>query len=217
MRILPNNFITEIRLIFNQFYLFFLLYIVFLITGGILQLFYSQRDILLWFNRMHTPQLNLLFKYITYFGDGIFAVIVALLFLFVNYRYTILLIIAFSTGGILSQVLKYYIDTPRPVLSMGTTSALNLVPGVEVLLHNSFPSGHTITAFTLFLLLSVIVKKSHFQLLFFTIALLVALSRVYLLLHFFVDIYFGSMIGIIIVLVYILLVRRIKFFGKINI
>jgi membrane-associated phospholipid phosphatase len=62
---------------------------------------------------------------------------------------------------------------------------------------NSFPSGHTSTAFTTALLLSFIVRKRFAVFFFPVIAFLVGYSRVYLAQHFVTDVLAGSVIGII--------------------
>ena len=72
-----------------------------------------------------------------------------------------------------------------------------IVSGLEMHSFNSFPSGHTAVAFGLFCLLTLISSNKMLGVIYFFIALLVALSRVYLSLHFFLDIYFGSIIGVV--------------------
>ena len=58
---------------------------------------------------------------------------------------------------------------------------------------NSFPSGHSATAFSLFVALSLLAPKYKWVFLIF--ASLIALSRVALGVHFFSDILIGSLIG----------------------
>ena len=57
---------------------------------------------------------------------------------------------------------------------------LHLVEGIDLHSVNSFPSGHSASAFALFLCLTIIIKNKALQPIFFTIACLVAYSRVYL-------------------------------------
>ena len=70
------------------------------------------------------------------------------------------------------------------------------VPGYELRSWNSFPSGHTISAFGLFCMMAFFLKKHYLKLLVMVVAVLVAYSRVYLMQHFYVDVYVGSMIGV---------------------
>ena len=87
---------------------------------------------------------------------------------------------------------------------------LYFVPGVDNYLYNSFPSGHSTCAFALYFALSLILDNKIIKSICFTIALLVAYSRVYLSQHFFEDVYAGSLIGVVttIIIFYLL--------GKIN-
>ena len=69
-----------------------------------------------------------------------------------------------------------------------------------VVLHtgfSSFPSGHTLSAFAVFSLLSFFASNSKRQIfLFLSLAILVAASRVYLIQHFIEDVWMGSLIGV---------------------
>ncbi|HZF99378.1 MAG TPA: phosphatase PAP2 family protein, partial [Chitinophagales bacterium] len=73
---------------------------------------------------------------------------------------------------------------------------LHYVEGSEILYHNSFPSGHTMTAFALFFLVAQLVKQKAWGLGFAGGAIAVGMSRVYLLKHFFLDVCIGGSIGI---------------------
>ena len=90
-----------------------------------------------------------------------------------------------------------YAGEPRPKLFFKGIYELYFVPGESVHQINSFPSGHTATAFGLFFMAALIASNNSLKLLYFVAALLVALSRIYLSQHFLVDIYFGSLIGVV--------------------
>jgi membrane-associated phospholipid phosphatase len=62
---------------------------------------------------------------------------------------------------------------------------------------NSFPSGHTSTAYTLALLLAFLVRRRFAIFLFPLLAFLVGYSRVYLAQHFVTDVLAGTVIGIL--------------------
>ena len=64
---------------------------------------------------------------------------------------------------------------------------LHLVPGVQLYAHFSFPSGHTTAAFCIYGVLAVLSGRPVLQWLFFLIAALVGISRIYLLQHFMED------------------------------
>ncbi len=120
-----------------------------------------------------------------------------------RYYWSILLVCSSIFTLLFSQGLKKTIFTglPRPVKFFDETVTLHFIEGVKVHQYFTFPSGHTITAFMVFYLLSLMFNKRVFGTLFFIIALLVGVSRVYILQHFFIDIYFGAMLGMLSVII----------------
>jgi membrane-associated phospholipid phosphatase len=65
----------------------------------------------------------------------------------------------------------------------------------------SFPSGHTMTAFALALFLSILIRNKFWGVLLLILAILVAYSRVYLFQHFPKDVFAGSIFGVFAVLI----------------
>jgi membrane-associated phospholipid phosphatase len=78
---------------------------------------------------------------------------------------------------------------------------LNFVEGVKVNAFDSFPSGHTTSAFVLAFIVILLLKNPYMKALVFIMAVLIGFSRVYLLQHFLIDIYIGSVFGILSVLI----------------
>ncbi len=101
---------------------------------------------------------------------------------------------------------------PRPTKYFENTETLHLVEGVKMHGMNSFPSGHTITAFAIFIILALIVKKNYLKVFFTTIAILAGFSRVYLSQHFLEDIFSGALIGIGIAVLSCTLVDQLSIF-----
>jgi membrane-associated phospholipid phosphatase len=106
---------------------------------------------------------------------------------------------SFLSATLFSQLLKrcFFDDVNRPffVFSYYNKNPITYVDGVEQYIHNSFPSGHSTQAFSIFMSLAFLTKNPLLKVLFFCIALLTALSRVYLSQHWLTDITAGSMIG----------------------
>ncbi len=144
--------------------------------------------------------LNTFFSMITHLGDGIFAFVVALIFLFFNIRKSVYIILAYLGAALVSSVLKHmvYHDIYRPhfVFQYFVREELKEVPGVEILGFNSFPSGHSLSAFALFFCLLFVSRNHILKIVFFALAVLAAYSRVYLSQHWLIDIYVGSIIGV---------------------
>ena len=89
---------------------------------------------------------------------------------------------------------------PSKYFELYETYQLHLVEGVKLHSLQSFPSGHTATAFNLFLMLALMVKNNYLKLVFSTLAVVIAYSRVYISQHFLVDITAGSVVGVIFIL-----------------
>jgi membrane-associated phospholipid phosphatase len=177
---------------------FFLPLFLFLIVGAILQLKYSQAQIFLYINSTYSTSGDYFFQYFTHAGDGLFYAAVILLLLFVRYGYALMALVAFLLSSGVAQLLKrlLFAGSPRPKAFFEKSSAtLHWVEGVSVHMHNSFPSGHATTTFSLFCLLSLLAVKRGWGWLWFALALLAAYSRVYLGQHFFGDIFAGAVIG----------------------
>lgn len=169
-----------------------------LLLGGCFLLISERGDALLYINRNHTPFFDLLFYYGTELGNGLFYLLVIILLAFYKYKYALLSAICFSITGALTQFLKKVIFSEylRPKAFFQGIEDLYFVEGVKIFTKYSFPSGHTATAFSLFCLLALIVPKNKYGLLFIGMALIGGVSRIYLVQHFFVDVYFGSLLGV---------------------
>jgi membrane-associated phospholipid phosphatase len=173
-------------------------YSLLLFGVGVSQILYRQGIILLEINRYHNPEADVFFKYFTYLGDGVFCVAVGLLLLFWSRLRGILVIVSYVISGIFAQLIKNFgfPKEPRPVeYFSGMMHSLHTVAGVELSHWNSFPSGHTTSAFALFAMVAVWAKSPLLKFLCLIVAVLVAFSRMYLLQHFLVDVYAGSILG----------------------
>jgi len=189
---------------------FFILYGIFLFAGASLMVNYSKAELFLLINRYHNSLGDNVLYCWTHLGSGIASLIAVIILSFIKYRYALICAISFITTGITVQVLKRTIfeDVIRPLNYFEQMQTnIYVIPGLDIHLENSFPSGHTATAFSLFCLITMLVAKKNrannllFGILFFVLALGVGYSRVYLSQHFFTDIYFGSVVGTLFTLV----------------
>ena len=151
-------------------------------------------------NQHHTPVLDMLFKYVTYLGDGVLLALLLIVLLFHSYLSAIIAAFSIIFQSIIVSLFKRWIfkGLERPLAFFNDTVELNFVDGVDVHTANTFPSGHTATGFAIFAILFVVLNSRNtlLSLLLFLLAFLVAFSRVYLLQHFVVDAYFGAMFGV---------------------
>lgn len=175
---------------------FFISYFLFLTVGLFLLVFIPKGEILLYFNAYHSPVLNGIFIFFSNLGDGIYFLYLILLLGFLRIKYLIQGVSMFLGSGAFTQIFKFIFSEPRPNAWFGEAVALNFVEGIKVYSHNSFPSGHTTAGFTIFLFLALNTKYKPLGILYLLLAIMVGLSRVYLVQHFYIDVYFGSIVGV---------------------
>ncbi len=194
--------------------LFLSLCMLWFAASGIPLLFTGKGAFSLWLNNLHTPFLDIFFRYATWLGDGNVIIIICFLLFFVKYRYAIVTSLVSFTSAWFISLIKHSVDEERPSLFFKNMS-VHYVDGVELYQRMSFPSGHTAAAFTLFFLFMIFTADKKYAWLYFALAVTAALSRVYLMQHFLVDVFFGSFFGILFTLIlYTLLMATPLFKNK---
>jgi membrane-associated phospholipid phosphatase len=199
---LQKNLGTEnsnMTYIFRQNKWFYLPYLIFLVIAGTSLILFSKIEIHWFINQQNNKIADVFFKYYTHLGDGILIAIAIFILLFVRYRDAITVGISSIVATLLVQVFKRYIlpDTDRPMLVFEKIHNLHFVDGIYMNTAHSFPSGHSATGFSIFLLFAMISGNKYMKFLFFIVAFLIAYSRIYLSQHFLIDIYVGSLIGVV--------------------
>lgn len=150
-------------------------------------------------NAFHRHWLDIFLNYYTDAGDGFFTIMLALFFYFIKkeHKLGLLIIMAYAFTGIVVQVIKHLVDSPRPLAYFSPKWLPFFIDGVIHIGRNSFPSGHSTTAFAVACILAMHYhQKKWVQWLLLLMAVLAAYSRVYLSQHFMADIMAGSVIGI---------------------
>jgi membrane-associated phospholipid phosphatase len=178
---------------------FYLPYIVVMVVCGYFVIQFTKADIHIWLNQRHSVCFDVFFKYLTYLGDGSLLPLYIVIMLMIRFRGVLLLVVVFLLSGLFTQLLKRLVfeDMARPIKYFEGNYHLHLVQGVKQYCCNSFPSGHSATAFGVFFCLALIARQNWLKLLMFILAGLVAYSRVYLSQHFLVDIMAGSFVGLL--------------------
>ncbi|GAB4028401.1 phosphatase PAP2 family protein [Spirosoma koreense] len=193
----------------NRF--FFFPYLLILALVGVWQLLYTQEQLMQWVNFRNTPVADLIFPYITYLGDGVFYVIICLILLIYDRRVGLMALASFALSSLTSEFLKRIIfsNSPRPLKFFEHSPyKYHIIEGLDIHTINSFPSGHTTTAFAMFSLLAFLDSRKDRGGLFLALAILTGYSRVYLFQHFVEDAYVGSLIGSISSVIVYLLMHR---------
>lgn len=170
--------------------------ILLLIAGCCALLCWNKEQGFLFLNNRHTDVADLLLKYLTHVGDGLFMVVTGVIIFLVGKRKLgVLLVLSFLLSGLLVQVVKRVEERPRPGLYFKKPQLIHRVDDYLLKGKNSFPSGHTTTAFAMFSLFAFAVRNKGLQLLFFAAAVIIGYSRIYLGQHFTEDVLAGAALG----------------------
>lgn len=174
------------------------LLIPFLLGMSFLLITYGKGPTHLLVNTWNSPMADVFFKYFTNLGDGVVFAIVIIILAFIRFRWALYELVAALLTLIFVYITKKHIfkGMPRPSKYFDGISDLHLVEGVKMHSSNSFPSGHTITAFAIFFILVLIAKNKSLKFIFVLTAILAGWSRVYLSQHFVGDVLTGAIIGI---------------------
>ncbi|MET3978893.1 membrane-associated phospholipid phosphatase [Mucilaginibacter sp. UYP25] len=190
----------------------FIPYIVVLCACLVIKLLFSRSQIFFAVNGIHTDFLDSIEPYITYIGDGFVVIIISLLLALWNYRVSFLVLTSYAVTALTAQVLKFSFDMPRPrIYFEDQLEKIHFVKGLYVLAVHSFPSGHTVTAFSAAVVITYLSKNKTWGLLLFFVAVMVGYSRMYLSQHFFEDVTVGSMVGVFITMAWLSFIDRKKF------
>lgn len=175
---------------------------------------YSKPDLHIMSNKLNSQFFDQFFKYATYLGDGVMVAVITIILLFVKYRYAVVFLLAsLTTSGLVQLFKRVFLENmhrPSSYFKLNLTYELHLIEGVNLHTLNSFPSGHSATAFNVFMMLAILVHNRLLKLLFFFMAGTVAYSRVYLSQHFLIDITVGSFLGTLFIILFYLWGQRWK-------
>ncbi|MFY7827351.1 MAG: phosphatase PAP2 family protein [Flectobacillus sp.] len=157
---------------------------------------HSKFEQMRWINAHRTNWTDSFFWGATQLGEGWFFVVMILIWLFFNYKQSIIGLVAFAVSTLFSQALKFTFQTLRPSeFFKDIHYPWHYVEGVELHGFNSFPSGHTTSAFCIFTLWVFFKQKSVLNPVFLLLAVLAAYSRPYLFQHFPEDLLGGAIVG----------------------
>jgi undecaprenyl-diphosphatase len=155
--------------------------------------------VLVWLAQHHSPRLDAIMVEVTALGTGTVVLMIAgvagLFLALTRHKYSALLLLASTAGGILLDgLLKFGFDRPRPhIIHWGTTAV-----------SSSFPSGHAMSSAivygTVAYLAARLQKKMYARVLTMLAALVfivaICASRLYLGVHYPTDVLAGVIIGL---------------------
>lgn len=187
---------------YNSFNPYFLVpFAIWFIGGGIVLLNNEKGVVSKLVNTHHTDFLDVFMYRATMMGEGMVITLILLILLGMstlrNWWYFAAALFTNILPSILTQIIKRTVNAPRPLKYFGDAQWIHTLPEWPRYMDHSFPSGHTCGAFCLFTFLSFLLAPKYrwVGIIFFLLALLVAYTRIYLVMHFFEDVYIGSIIG----------------------
>ncbi len=180
----------------------FTLTALFALLGALVIILWQSQEITLYLVSIESEFIKNVFYITNIVGEPLFHVLMAILFLLLNIRKGIILSTILAINSILVVFIKLIVSQPRPYSVFAENNWLDLVylpETIKILTDDtSFPSYHSAGAFALITFLILITKRKIFVIILFLTALLTGMGRVYFFQHFFIDIYFGALIGIVI-------------------
>jgi len=205
--------VKYVKQLFREKSVIFLL-LPFLMAMAFLIIKYGKGPSHLLVNQWNSPSADVFFKYVTNLGDGVVFAVVIIALAFVKLRWALMELAAALFTMIFVFVTKQLLfnGMPRPTKYFENTETLHLVEGVKMHAMNSFPSGHTITAFAIFMILLLITKNRILKTVFVLMAILAGYSRVYLSQHFLGDVLTGAIFGTIIAVLSCTLIDNLAIF-----
>lgn len=137
--------------------------------------------------------LDVFFEFLTLFGEEtILVLLAAFIFLSVDKNKGYKLIFTIASGTCFNALIKNIVKFDRPIGIEGIVSNR-----VETATGYSFPSGHTQATSTFWTSLSIIVKNKILYVFSAILITLVAISRLYLGVHWPTDVIFGALFGVL--------------------
>ena len=169
-----------------------------IIIGGF-SFMYGKENLFLLLNTDLGATGDFIFKYATYFADGVVWIPFVVLVFIKKRKELLATISSIIISTVIAQGIKRYVlpVEPRPIVAIKDITQIHTIPNVFVHEVGSFPSGHTTQIFTMFLLLCICYNSNKILWFGFITSLLVAYSRVYQAQHFPIDVAGGIIAALI--------------------
>ncbi|HEY8399762.1 MAG TPA: phosphatase PAP2 family protein [Cytophagaceae bacterium] len=176
---------------------YFAVIIVFWLVASSLVMYLGYHQSFLVLNQYHNPYLDYIVPHLTHFGDSL--ILASLFLMLLSYRESAMaftIVASIIISGLILLSLKYLVftDWHRPLKVLGEEAGIHYIKG-HVEYYNTFPSGHTTTIFSAFLLVASLFNNKIIQVLVAIAAIVCAYTRVYLGAHFLGDVLAGSILG----------------------
>ena len=158
-----------------------------------------QLNILMFFQSIRSPLLNIIFLIFTISTEvPVIVLVSALMYWCINKKYGQRMLFSLIGNFVINTGVKEFVKEPRPIGTPGLESMR-----VSTATGYSFPSGHTQTSTTFWTTLMILFRKRWVYILGTIMIISVGLSRLYLGVHWPIDVIFGWIFGILFSIVFI--------------
>ena len=174
---------------------------IILVTGiiVIISYFFFDRDIALFFNEVVTKDMTIFLNILTTLGRADLYIVLSLI-IFLIYRkkdmfykkLSLSILWSVIASGVVVNILKVFFARHRP-LALFNDNLYGLTWFDRGYIVTSFPSGHTTTVFSVFILLILIFPR--YKVWFLVVAMIIASTRVVLAAHYLSDVVAGGLLG----------------------
>jgi membrane-associated phospholipid phosphatase len=189
-----------------SYYTNLILLLIFLLCFSVVMMTGTNEEIFISVNSAAAHSSSFIWANFTILGDTLTAVPVMLLFIRKRPDLVWAGIIASVIGTLAVNVVKTYYNVPRPPTVI-SRELINITG--PVLLSHSFPSGHTVTIFTIAGILMFFFRSFYLRISLIILALLVGISRVAVGVHWPGDVLAGAAFGIIFATAGVFFVRKL--------
>ena len=164
-----------------------------------MSLVWGKNEAFLYLNTNLGLVADKVFEYCSYLAEGWIWIPYFIVLVGLYKKDKAFILMNFLISTLLTQFAKNFIFTTamRPMASGLDATQIHTVPGVEIHTFNSFPSGHTATAFTLFILTTYLFPNKYALSIGIVYAIVCAYSRIYLAQHFPLDLAGGIFVALL--------------------
>jgi membrane-associated phospholipid phosphatase len=164
-----------------------------------MSLVWGKNEAFLYLNANLGLVADKVFEYSSYLAEGWIWIPYFILLVGLYKKDKAFILMNFLISTLFTQFAKNFIFTTamRPMASGLDATQIHTVPGVEIHTFNSFPSGHTATAFTLFILTTYLFPNKYALSIGIVYAIVCAYSRIYLAQHFPLDLAGGIFVALL--------------------
>ena len=164
-----------------------------------MSLVWGKNEAFLYLNTNLGLVADKVFEYSSYLAEGWIWIPYFIVLVGLYKKDKAFILMNFLISTLFTQFAKNFIFTTamRPMASGLDATQIHTVPGVEIHTFNSFPSGHTATAFTLFILTTYLFPNKYALSIGIVYAIVCAYSRIYLAQHFPLDLAGGIFVALL--------------------